>query len=162
MSRLTAVLLVLPLLAATASCGRDLTGPQQAALRELDAARARWAEQELTDYDYDYRLLCFCPPELLQPVRVQVRDGAVTAVHNKADDQPRAPLSNWSTIPGLFDKIQDYIERPGSVVKVDYDSATGIPTSASIDPIPNAVDDEIGFSAEGLAAVPATSGSGEP
>ncbi len=144
---------LLLLVAMTPSCGEGLTGPRKVAQQELNAARARWAALEVANYDYEYRMSCFCGPDALRPVVVQVRGGMVTAVRDRETDEPRTPLTQWATIPGLFDRIQGWIDLPANTLDVEYDPVSGIPTSVSVDPIRNAVDDEGGFHASALVAL---------
>ncbi len=141
------------LLALTFACGGSVTGPRKAAQQALDAARSRWAAIGLTDYDFDYQASCFCGPEMLRPVVVQVRGGTITAVLDKETNAPRTPLSNWYTIPGLFDRIQGWIDLPANTLDASYDPVTGVPTSVSVDPIRNAIDDETAFTAGGLVEI---------
>jgi len=135
------------------SCGSGLTGPRRLAQERLDEARARWEAVGSTSYDYDFTLSCFCAPEITRPARVQVRGGTVVAVFDKETNEPRTPLSSWYTIPSLFDRIQGWIDLPANTLEASYDDVTGLPTSVSVDPIRNAVDDEAAFTAGGLVVV---------
>lgn len=128
-------------------------GTGKAAQQALDDARARWAAAGTPNYDYDYSASCFCGPEVTRPARVEVRGGVVVAVFDKETGEPRTPLSSWYTIAGLLDRIQGWINLPANSLTVTYDPATGIPTSVSVDPIRNAVDDEGGFTAGGVIPV---------
>ena len=59
-------------------CGEDPLGPEQEA---FEAARARWEANGPASYTYEYRLSCFCPPQLLELARVTVTEGTVTDVY---------------------------------------------------------------------------------
>src|ERR1044071_415680 len=46
----------------------------------LDAARQRWRSDGLDNYSYRYERSCFCPPEIVRPVIIIVRNDAVDSV----------------------------------------------------------------------------------
>jgi hypothetical protein len=50
-----------------------------------------------------------------------------------------------ATIGGLFDAIADALERPPASFSATYDPARGYPVCVDIDPIRNAVDEEVGY-----------------
>ncbi|MEZ4605835.1 MAG: DUF6174 domain-containing protein [Deinococcales bacterium] len=57
------------------------------------------------------------------------------------------------SIEGLFEELAKALAKPEAVVEVSYDADLGYPESLSIDPIPQAIDDEVYFkilSFEGL------------
>lgn len=73
-----------------------------------------------------------------------VIDGEVVEVRN--DDQvidPTTLQQPWTPyrVQGVFDLIAA-LEGEGSVVAV-FDASTGAPTNLSLDPLPNAIDDEL-------------------
>jgi hypothetical protein len=51
----------------------------------------------------------------------------------------------FRTIDQLFDAIRDASAKPGMLREVNYNSQYGYPTLVSLDPLPNAVDDEVAF-----------------
>jgi hypothetical protein len=136
-------------LQASAGCS-DPLGPEQEA---LDANRDRWAAAALADYRYTLREFCFCGPETLRPVVIEVRDGQVASATYEDDGtavvEPR--LGQLRTVDGLFDVVQDAIDRDAHSLDASYDPTLGYPTSAQIDYIEFAVDEEYGFAASALA-----------
>ncbi len=123
------------------ACGS--TGPSGAWQDELEAARDRWASKGPANYTFRYTRHCFCPQLVL---RVTVVDGQVSAIEDlEADTVYVAPLPDYS-IPGLFHRVQDFIDLPVHTLSATYDPLNGMPLSVAADPIANAVDDENGFS----------------
>lgn len=136
MSRIAVLLLL-------AACSSSPTGPSRHWLRDLDAARERWQASGITDYSFTYRKSCFCPPLL---VRVNVRDGQITAIFDQnADTAFVAPFDDY-TMTGLFNDIEQVIDNGPHRFTADYDDNNGRVVSMSADPIANAVDDEWAFS----------------
>jgi Family of unknown function (DUF6174) len=64
--------------------------------KELEQARARWANAGLLDYQVEVRLSCFCQAALPVFSRLEVRAGQVVAAVPLAptagDDPARAPV----------------------------------------------------------------------
>ncbi len=127
----------------------DPLAPEQEA---LDTSRARWTASSIADYRYTLREFCFCGPETLRPVVIEVVDGQVASATYEDDGtavvQPR--LGQLRTVDGLFDVIQDAIDREAHSLEAQYDPVRGYPTSVQIDYIEFAVDEEYGFAASDL------------
>jgi hypothetical protein len=51
----------------------------------------------------------------------------------------------WPSLDGVFDIVQDAIDRDSYQVIVEYDRERGFPTVISIDYIEQAIDDELVF-----------------
>ena len=115
--------------------------------RELNQQRSFWEGQALESYRYTYRWHCFCPPELTDAVSIVVKDGAIatltyldsgTLVNPEVADQ-------FYTIDGLFDFLQNAINRRAADLSVSWDNGLGYPKTAAIDYLLHAVDDETSF-----------------
>jgi len=113
-----------------------------------------------TDYVYEYRKDCFCLPASRQPMTVTVRDGSVTEVAYAAgadegftpgDAVPGDVKGTIPTVDGLFDEIQDGIDRPADEIEVTYDADSGMPTTIFIDYVARAADEELRITAGNLA-----------
>jgi len=129
------------------ACAGSPVGPSLEWGRALQVASDRWAAAAITDYTYTYSRGCFCPPLAL---RVTVREGAVIAIHDLvADTAHVAPFADW-TVEALHARIAEGLVQLPAAFSAEYDPATGVPRSASFDPIANAVDDEWGFSVTGF------------
>jgi hypothetical protein len=124
--------------------------PRLGAVHALDAAEARWRASGIADYTYDLARSCFCP-ELA--VTISVADGRTLAVTK--DGRPARPdelVSVPLTIPDLFALIRRELARGGDAgpATIAYEPTRGFPTSASFDPIVNAVDDEYAYTVSNL------------
>jgi len=122
--------------------------------QQLNDSHRKWTMKNLKDYQYTFSWSCFCPPEHNKPVTISVRNGALESI-KYADgsgvvDKTKYP--NYRTIEGLFDFLQDAIDRKAYRIDVSYDAKLGYPTSASIDYDQRIADEEKSFKAEGLVA----------
>jgi hypothetical protein len=135
----------------SAACS-DPLGPEQ---ETLNTNRAAWATAAIADYRYTSREFCFCGPETLRPVSIEVRGGQISSATYEDDGttvvEPR--LSQLRTIDGWFNVIQDAIDREAYSLEAAYDRVLGYPTSVQIDYIEFAVDEEYGFAASGLVPI---------
>ncbi len=114
-------------------------GPDE--LRDLAAAERRWVTYGYTNYSYETRILCFCPPELNEWVVVQVQGATITSMKSlSGGDVPRSSWNERLTIEQLFRRISSY--RPEWVhdVEAQYDSLLGYPTIVSLAGKPGVVD----------------------
>lgn len=105
-------------------------GPDE--VRALASARERWAGRAFADYIFDTRHGCFCPPELVGPVRVTVRQGAIVGATLLETGEATTP-GNWYTIDQLFELIPTFAEEEGvDDVAVEYDPTFGYPASVEV------------------------------
>jgi len=146
--RSTSVVLALSLLALTSACAMDDHG--------LGAAHQRWTGQKLQGYSVTTRTLCFCPTEMTDAIRLTVAAGQITDAVYVDSQQAVAPVyrQNLLTIDGLFDKIQNALDRNAEQLDVTYDPVMGYPTSIAIDYRKQTSDDEISYTVKDL--VPAS------
>lgn len=119
-------------------------------LEVLRDNRERWTALQIRNYDYEHRRYCFCPPELNERVRIEVRNGAVTRVVVVATgaDVPVNAYANWPTIDEVFDQTERQFGY-GYDLKITYDHALRFPAKVVGD-IPRAIDDEFTLVAENL------------
>ena len=135
---------------ALAGNGNDNAQPDVAegAQAELDRHRTLWEANRSGDYTFEYRPVCFCPWEFVQPVEVKVRNGVVESVTYVESGESAATNGfPYHTIDGLFDMIQDAIDREAVRLTVSYDPEIGYPTSVSIDYSLTIIDEEFSFTA---------------
>ena len=122
----------------------DVLGPEQ---EELAEARDRWAETRVDSYRFDFQRICFCPPDFVRPVRIEVLAGTVTsAVYVDTGEPISGLLSSVPTIEDLFDEIQDAMDRDPFLLMADYHVDIGYSTSVSIDFNEQTIDEEMAFS----------------
>jgi hypothetical protein len=115
-------------LAACAGAGRAADP-----LAEVRSARATWAAQELRSYRFDFERQCFCVREAVEPVTVEVREGAVHEVRARATGEvmPGGDAVPWYTIEQLFDQIEEAQAAGTQPVRVEY-HRRGHPTEIEI------------------------------
>jgi hypothetical protein len=129
---------------------------------ELAAARGLWLEADLRNYSFTLRQLCFCPPEITEPVLIEVRNGEIEAVSRPGSHSPLDPPSvdDWVAVEGLFDLVQSAIDRDGDVIEVEYHPEFGYPMSAFLDYEQGPSDEELKFEVSGLTRSDGFSGDG--
>jgi hypothetical protein len=113
--------------------------------QELNRNRRQWQAQGLDDYRYEVRRGCFCPAEVVGPVVVEVRDGEVVQRIYAENGEPVGATyaGLWTDVDGVFDVIQDAIDRDAARITAEYHPEMGYPRSIAIDYLAQAVDEEI-------------------
>jgi hypothetical protein len=94
--------------------------------------RAAWEARGLRDYRYDFDRHCFCVIEAVQPVTIEVRDGAVARVvsRNTGEEVERSEAIPWYTIDELIRQVEE-AEARGEEVQVAR-HPDGYPTEIEI------------------------------
>jgi hypothetical protein len=117
---------------------------------DLERARVLWRAAGIRDYTYRLRRICFCLPESLGPAWVTVRGSVlVTEVVyvDGGEPMPEQYAEGFLSVEGLFDLIDDALERGAAVVDVTYDPETGVPLDVFIDYEARMADEEMGYAA---------------
>jgi hypothetical protein len=133
-----------------------LAAPAALADAELDAARARWQQAALVNYEYGYHKFCECHRESPPETTVTVRGGAVTNVrHRPAGSTVDVPAADknfeyYWTVDGLFGAIASALER-GVQVRAVYDADLGFPREIYIDYDADFIGDELDLRLTGVA-----------
>lgn len=113
------------------------------------AAESRWRSRSFTDYSYEIRTACFCPPEVNRWTRVTVRNGTVVAAEAVEPDPgfPITSISLWVPIDSIFANLRRTLESgfQGSESHLDaivatYDPSLGYPTFIEYRAKPNIAD----------------------
>lgn len=136
----------------TSSC--DLMGPDPWRSRqaELDVNRSVWEDAAIAEYTYELTRLCYCG--LAGPLTVTVADHAVVSA-TRADGERIAPqdLHVVETVDDLFNVVQRAIDERAFRYAVEYHPELGYPTLVDLDPIREAIDEEVRYEASGLEAI---------
>lgn len=121
--------------------------------RELEEQQVRWQDTALERYQFTFQWICFCPPEYTTPMQIAVRDETIEriTVLETGESVPPARFQDYHSISGLFDFLENVIERKPANIAVTYD-ALGYPTKASIDYRDNVSDDELSFTVENFSS----------
>jgi Family of unknown function (DUF6174) len=140
--RLAGALLGLVLLAGGCS---DPTSPEDA---RLTAAQRRWeaARPASNSYTMQQRVVCYCITGATT-FQVTVTTGAITRAVNVTTGESMSTtlLTIFRTVDQLFTQAREGIAREGVVTSMAFDATMGYPTTLSLDPIRNAVDDEVTY-----------------
>ena len=134
-------------------CGpTEPSGPHAEIQARLTNARALWRTQALNDYSYVFARSCFCAPDSREPATVTVRGGVITTVVGVTSGTQREP-AQFKTIVGLFDLIQEAIDRNAATINVEFDPSRGFVTSAYIDADQRIADEEYSIEARSLVPI---------
>jgi hypothetical protein len=103
--------------------------------RELAQNQQRFHATVGTTYRVTFENNCFCPVEVLSPVRLTVRDGSITEVTPISDGTavPRAQWRAYRTVDDVFTEIATGMSRGARRVAAEYDSRYGYPRDVLID-----------------------------
>jgi len=123
---------------------------------DLATNRRHWQSQRITDYQVQFRMSCFCVPDVIAPVVLQVRGGAIVSV-TRVSDGVAVPPSRWKgiyyTVDQMFALIADAQAKGADEVRVSYDAVLRYPTTVFIDQSIRLADDEWRFEMSGLTSV---------
>jgi hypothetical protein len=138
-----------------------ILGEEQSMSEDANAAqwrqnRQKWTRQNLENYRYTLQVGCFCPPEVRQPVVVEVRNGKVTSVTAAENGKSVNPdyFQNYDSVAKLFEIVEDAIARDAYRLDIAYDETLGYPTQINIDYNQYMADEERYLTIENLAPIP--------
>jgi hypothetical protein len=119
---------------------------------ELDQNRKKWASAMASNYQFNFRWECYCSPEYVGPVNISVRENRIDGAAFVEDDVPVAVegLERYRTIEGLFDLLQEGIDKDAHSISAEYHPELGYPVKASIDYEEYTIDEELGFGIDSL------------
>lgn len=80
-----------------------------------------WTAAELRDYRFDFERSCFCPPEVVEPVRITVRRGAVREVRSRRTGRilRTSSIVPWFTLAELLEQVRE-AEAEGTLTRVEH------------------------------------------
>lgn len=113
---------------------------------DADAAQARWSQQS---FDHIVTIDSYGLSQEHGERVTTIVDGQPVKVVDLGEEVDPSTIADSSfphTIDDLFDVIDD--EAGDGYVFAIFDPDTGVPTSLSFDPLPEAIDDEVGFVAK--------------
>lgn len=140
-------------IAALAACDSPVESKQEAEL---------WAALGIRNYEFVYFVSCFCGFTGPNPAKLTVRNGVVVKVEpaGTAILPPTTPAAGtWPTVDSLFVIIERARLAKPSKLRVEYDDTYHFPKLISVDPIENAVDDEVSYSVQSFVPAVATASS---
>ena len=119
---------------------------------KLDQNRQKWMSKEVSNYQFNFQWNCFCGPEHVAPVNISVRENRIGSAAFVEDDVPVAVegLKRYRTIDGLFDLLQEGIDKNAHTFSAEYHSELGYPIKGSIDYEKDKRDEELSFEIDSL------------
>jgi hypothetical protein len=148
----TTVCVAMALVVGTAACGLLEPDPWADRQAALDASRAVWDDAGITAYVYELRRECYCA--LAGDFTVTVVDGVVVRAERPEHGLiPAEEFQFVETVDDLFGAVQEAIDERAFRFTVAYHPELGYPTVVDLDPIKNAIDEEVRYEATALAPV---------
>lgn len=146
----------LPVMAQSTVQIEQLSSRHNLNLRRLIFNRRLWSSKNIYNYRYTLSNSCFCLAEARGPVVIEVRNGQTTSITAVNPEQPINPqfFQKYSTIPKLFNVIQDAIKRQAFSLNISYDHQLGYPTQISIDYNSQIADEELFLTIENFEVIP--------
>ena len=119
---------------------------------ELDQHRKKWMSQMVSNYQFNFRWICFCTLESMEPVNITVRENRIDGVAFVEGDISIAVegFDRYRTIDGLFDLLQEGIDKDAHIISAHYHSELGYPIDVWIDYDGAIADEELGFEIDSL------------
>jgi hypothetical protein len=141
--RIKPLLVLLPLLVGCvifSSIEEDAQG-------ELDLNRALWDAAAIHDYSMTFQRLCQCSFEFLIPVRITVRGDTIREVTDLDTGEPvgQSIEEAFLAVDGVFDVIQEAINRNAAAIDVSYNNTFGYPIDVDIDLSRSQFNDDVQF-----------------
>lgn len=140
------------ILAVASGCtGGELDTGRAALMAQAAANRAIWDGAAIKDYEFVVQRTCFCGPDYLRALRIQVRGGAVSTVtfSDTGDTVTNSALGPFPTLDDLFDDLQDQILEADNV-NATFDPQYGFPSHYIVDPQYTMADEEFGITVTGF------------
>lgn len=118
------------------------------AVSEYDQNLKIWQAANVSHYQYDLVIGCFCPFYQDMPLTIEVKDGEVVSITSAdgtildASNPSYQYYLEYATLDLLFAELKSEMVEADEVI-VTYDSQFGFPAEVSIDRIKAAMDDEL-------------------
>ncbi len=117
----------------------------------LNTSRALWESKGPKEYKMEFSWQCFCPQDYTDKVIIEIAaDGSIKSVVRQRDGQalPSSDHERYMNVDGLFNLLQEAIDKKAYKIDVGYHPELGYPTHAFIDYANNVIDEERGFDAK--------------
>jgi hypothetical protein len=140
--------------AAMAACASPSDPDTGDASKELTRNQQLFATVVGPSYEVTYENNCFCPIEVMQAVRLTVKNGAIADV-TRVSDGAAVPSSEWRayrTVDEVFAEINAGFNHGARRVDVEYDRHYGYPRQVLID-YQMAADAFVGFTLSDVDAI---------
>lgn len=114
----------------------------------LEFRRAQWHVAGPEQYEFYFRISCFCADTYTEPFVISVADNRIVGVTRERNGEvlPTETFARYRTVEALFDLIQKEIGQLPASLSVTYDPELGYPVEIYVDPHIRIVDDEVSYS----------------
>lgn len=116
------------------------------------AGRALWESKKVTDYTITIEVECFCDPELVAPVTVEVSDGEIFKVFQHGEEVDKRNVFDF--IPLTIDDLFEQADAISGNVVVGFDPEFGFPIDIYDEGDHFTIDDEVGYRVTSFEAAP--------
>lgn len=137
------LLLVVIMSTGSGGCKDSPIGP----VTTLDSAQERWEKENVQDYTFEFRWLCFCTPDYVRPVSLTVRGGVLISGEytDTGSTLTIEQLDRYQTIDELFEMIEEAVADNAHQITATYNQTYGFPDDVYIDYREMLADEERGF-----------------
>jgi hypothetical protein len=114
--------------------------PRDLTLQDLTRIEAAWKRERITNYRFTLERTCFCNPRLLSAT-FQV-SGAQSRLVASNNERARYDFQRFVSAPKILAQMRATLEKGGRVAVV-ADPKNPLPAQITLDPLPQAADDEL-------------------
>ena len=133
-------------------CGESLGPLADVSGDRIRRQRAIWEAQQIDDYVFETRRLCFCG--FVGWLEVTVQGDVVQSISPVEDPEiPEWVASEYPTVNELFDLLDDAVDRDAAEIEVTWHETLGYPESFWIDYSRNVADEELGHDIRALSPI---------
>ncbi len=114
---------------------------------DLSKNKKLWQDAAISSYTLELQRLCFCPEEITNPVRLIVKNNAISSVTYRDSGALVADKYKqlFPDIEGLFAFLEKTIANNADKIDVSWNESYNFPQTISVDFVTNAADDELSF-----------------
>lgn len=127
---------------------------------EFSRNREKWQDANITHYQFELTVGCFCPFRSQMPFTVEVKDNQVVSMVDvngdalSTDDPMNEFILKYATIDRIFSELDTDSVREADKLTISYDATYGFPNETYIDYIERAMDDELGLTVAAFEPLP--------
>ena len=127
---------------------------------ELSRNRETWQDANITHYQFELTIGCFCAFRSQMPITVEVKEDQVISMIDvngdvlSADDPMNEFILKYATIDRIFSELDSDSVREADKLTISYDATYGFPNETYIDYIERAADDELGITVAAFEPLP--------
>jgi len=124
---------------------------------EVNSDQSKWQDANISHYQYELTIGCFCVFSQDMPLVIEVKDGKAVSMKYKngkeIDPAFLEQFQRYDTIDKIFAELEK-AQSEAEKVEVTYDETYGFPTQITIDQAVQAADDELYLSVSNFEVLP--------